>query len=294
MTAAVDHAAAMVWLDGEIRRSDEARLTLWNHSLHYGFGVFEGLRAFDVLGEPNIFRLDEHVDRMFQSANLIGLPLAIGREDLVAAHHEVLAANDLTSAYLRPIAFVGDWLAGLNSDAVPMHVAVLAWPWELSMDVESRGVHLSLSHVRKPDPRWFPCQAKASGGYLQSKIAHARARQAGFDDALLLDSEGHLSEATSSNVFLVRDGSLSTPTTDSCLAGITRASIMELARECGIRVAECAIQPHELGQADEVFLTSTASSVLPVWQVDGRDVGNGQTGPITQLLAEEYRQMVMS
>jgi branched-chain amino acid aminotransferase len=282
-----------VWSDGELRSSDEVRPSLWNHSLHYGYGVFEGLRVYPQHDRPHIFRLADHVRRLYRSAELIGLEVPFGPATVTAAHHEVLAANGLTAGYLRPILYLGDGLAGLKDTGVGVHLAVLAWPWASPAGQSRVGITLTVSGIRKPAADGYPIQAKATGSYLMSKIAYVRARRLGFDDAVLLDSRGMVSETSAQNIFAVYGGRLVTPPAESCLPGITRATVLELARQAGIPAAEEELPPARLGVADEAFVTSTAGEIRPVSRIDGRLLPvQGRPGPVTRQLEAEYRALV--
>nr|MDT0658614.1 branched-chain-amino-acid transaminase [Micromonospora sp. DSM 115978] len=281
-----------VWLDGGLRASTETGLSLWNHSLHYGFGVFEGLRVYARPDGPHIFKLAEHVRRLYRSAEQIGLELPYDPETVTTAHSEVLAANGVTEGYLRPIAYLGDGLGGLKDVDVPVHLAILAWPWSPPA-AQRTGISLTVSDVRKPAGDAFPLQAKATGSYLAAKIAYLRAHRLGFDDAVLLDARGMVSETTAQNLFAVYDGKLVTPPDESCLPGITRATVLELADRAGIPATAEELPPARLGHADEVFLTSTAGEVRPVGRIDARVLGgDGRPGPITRQLADAYRDLV--
>lgn len=283
---------ATVWLDGRLRPAVESGLSLWNHSLHYGFAVFEGLRVYAHPDGPHIFRLADHVRRLYHSAELIGLEIPFDVETVTAAHARVLAANGLTEGYLRPIAYLGDGLGGLKDAGVPVHMALLAWPWQPPA-AQPTGISLTVSNLRKPAGDAFPLQAKATGSYLASKIAYIRARRLGFDDAVLLDSRGMVSETTAQNLFAVYGGRLVTPPPESCLPGITRATVLELAERAGIPATVEELPPARLDRADEVFLTSTAGEVRAVGRIDARVLGDeGRPGPITRQLATAYRDLV--
>lgn len=282
----------IVWLDGELRPATDVGLSLWNHSLHYGFGVFEGLRVYACPDGPRVFRLTDHVRRLYRSAEHIGLEIPFDAETVTAAHSRVLAANGVTEGYLRPIAYLGDGLAGLTDTGVAVHLAVLAWPWR-PPPTQPTGIDVTVSNIRKPAGDAFPLQAKATGAYLASKIAHIRARRLGYDDAVLLDARGMVSETTAQNLFAVFGGRLVTPTAESCLPGITRAAVIELAERAGIAVTVEDLPPDRLSSADEIFLTSTAGEVRPVGRLDTRVLGvEGRPGPVTRLLAAAYRDLV--
>lgn len=278
------------WLDGALVAGPEDGISLWNHSLHYGYGVFEGIRSYEVNGRSRLFKLEEHVDRLWASCSELGLEPNVQRSEIIEAAFAVLQANKFVAAYIRPIVYLGEGLGTLR-DTRSVHTAVLAWQWD-SKDENARPFKLGISRYGRPDPASFPSFAKATGNYLLSKTATLWAAKHGFDDAILLDHEGFVSEASAQNLFLVSGATLVTPPDTRCLKGITRSTVIELAVEQGIHVEERPVKPSELLDADEVFLTSTASEVLPVESVDGRRAKDADLRPVTRLLADRYRHLV--
>lgn len=282
-----------VWYDGRVVAGATGQPTLGSFGLHYGYAVFEGLRAFDVGGRASVFALRPHIDRLLASAAALGIPVRYDDATLAAAHHQVLAANGLTEAYLRPIVFFGEGLAGLDTRRHQAHVAILAWPWS-SAEPAGGGVSLALSTRRRPAPECFPPHVKAAGGYLVSKLAYNEAVDRGFADSIMLDDRGLVAEATSMNVFAVRGGALLTPTTRACLPGITRHTVIALARDRGIEVRQVDLTVDDLTGADEVFLTSTAAGVRPVLAIEDVTVGTGRPGPVTTSLVDLYQRHVLT
>ena len=228
---------------------------------------------------------------MLASAAILDIPVPYDNDTLVAAHYDVLAANGLTEAYLRPVAFFGDGLGGLGTRRHRAHLAILAWPWA-NPAPGGGGVRLAIAARRRPSPDSYPPHAKASGGYLIAKLAHNEATARGFTDAIMLDDRDHVAEATSMNVFLVRDGGLLTPTTRACLPGITRRTVLDLARATGIPARETDLTVSDVLGADEVFLTSTAAGVRPVLAVEDHVFGDGRPGPLTTRLLGHYDEHV--
>ena len=282
-----------IWIDGRIDRLGAVTGTVDSFSLHYGYAVFEGIRAFDVGAEtPKLFELEAHLDRLLQSAALIGIEMSWGIEDIAAGVREVVRLSGHRSAYVRPIAFVGSGLRGLATDGYAGHMAIMSWEWKAA-DADGPGLDLVTSAWRRPGPRSVPVQAKASGNYLLSKLAFDEAKAAGADDALLLDDRGYVAEASAMNVFAVVDGTLRTPTTYGCLAGITRRAVMRLAAEHGVPVAECDFTPKTMRAADEAFVTSTAAGVRPIASLDGTRFGDGRAGPLTRAMQAHYQRLTL-
>jgi branched-chain amino acid aminotransferase len=288
----IEDKPGLAWLNGFVVDTATASLTLFNHSLHYGFSVFEGLRSYSTSTGVTIFRGPEHIARLFHSAQLLGIQVPWSSEKLLVACHEVLEANRLWDAYIRPIVYLGNGLAGLKDASVEINAAILAWPWAPPSGAREQGISLLVSTHRKPCPPSFPLQAKASGNYLLSKVAYQEARQLGFDDALLLDADGYVSEATAQNIFIVRSRELITPDNETCLNGITRNAVMDLGRKMGRTVRQLPLRPDDLCSAEEIFLTSTAAEVLPVTRLNNTVVGNGRPGPLTRSLHSAYSELV--
>ena len=283
-----------IWLNGELVPWREAQVHVLTYTLHYGIGVFEGVRAYDTPAGPRIFRLRDHTRRMLDSAQIVQIDLPYSCEELEAAQCRVFAANELREGYLRPVAYLGSESMGLRAEGLSVNVAIACWPWPDYMAPESRerGITLRTSSYTRHHVNITMCKAKANGNYINSILALREAQDAGADEALLLDNEGYVAEGTGENVFLVKNGVLHTPELTSCLPGITRDSILVFAREQKIPVLERRITRDEFYIADEAFLTGTAAEVLPIRELDGRVIGNGLRGPVTEKLQSLYFDQV--
>ncbi|MCL2075534.1 MAG: branched-chain amino acid transaminase [Betaproteobacteria bacterium] len=279
-----------IWFDGKLVPWREAKLHFLTHSLHYGMGVFEGVRAYKGDSGTAIFRLREHTRRLFNSAHICQMEIPFEQEVINEAHKEVVRVNQLESAYIRPLAFYGSEKMGLSTKGARVHVAIAAWSWGayLGEDAMARGIRVKVSSFTRHHVNITMVRAKASGAYLNSILANNEATNAGYDEALLLDPEGYVAEGAGENVFIVKEGRLYTPELAACLEGITRDTIMQLARELGIEVKEKRITRDEMYCADEAFFTGTAAEVTPIREVDDRKIGLGGRGPVTQLLQERY------
>ncbi len=285
----------VIWMDGELVDWRDARVHVLTHTLHYGMGVFEGVRAYQSTDRGTcIFRLKEHTDRLFRSAHIMRMKLPYGKDELNAAHKLVVRENGLQESYLRPMAFYGSEGMGLRADNLKVHVMVAAWHWPSYMSPEARdlGIKVRTSSYTRHHVNITMCKAKANGNYINSLLALQEAIDSGCEEALLLDNEGYVAEGSGENVFLVRDGIIYTPELTSCLDGITRNTIFQLAAECGYEVREKRITRDEVYIADEAFFTGTAAEVLPIREVDGRIIGEGRRGPITTQLQSLYFQAV--
>ncbi len=278
-----------VWLDGKFVSFDKAQIHLLNHSLHYGSAAFEGERFYLTSRGSAIFRLPEHTERLFSSAKAIGIKIPYTKEQIIRVTRKLIRKNKLTEGYIRPIAFYGAKM-GLFPGGSPVHVAIAAWPWGAYLGEKPIKVRMSPIMRSHPDSV-FP-YAKISGYYANSIFATREAREAGFDEALLLDANGFVAEGPGENIFMVKQGILYTPMPGSILPGITRASIIQIAGNMGIRVKEKKIKPHELRQADELFFTGTAAEVTPIGMIDSKKIGNGGVGPVTHMLKEQYLRAV--
>jgi branched-chain amino acid aminotransferase len=278
-----------IWMDGELVPWDEARVHVLTHSLHYGSGVFEGIRTYATSDGPAVFRLTDHIERMLDSAKLIMMEMPYSREELVEACKLTVRESGLESCYVRPIAYLGYGEIGLNPLPCPVNVSIAVWPWGAYLGEESlaTGVRVKVSSWRRMDPNINPVAAKGTGIYINSSLAKVEAVQSGYDEAILLNTQGYVAECTGENVFIVRDGVLVTPTLASgALAGITRDSIMTIARDLGYEVREEQLLRHDLYLADEAFLTGTAAEVVPIRSVDDRVIGD--PGEMTRKLQETY------
>ena len=284
-----------IWLDGQMVPWRDAKTHVLTHTLHYGLGVFEGVRAYHTESRGTcIFRLQAHTDRLFRSAHILRMKMPYEREAINAAHCAVVRDNNLKEAYLRPLAFLGSEAMGLRAEGLATHVAVAAWEWPSYMDPEARerGIKVRCSSYTRHHVNVTMCKAKAVGSYTNSMLALREAIDSGCEEALLLDPEGYVAEGSGENFFLIRNGKLYTPELTSCLEGITRDTIMTLAREAGIEVAERRITRDEVYIADEAFFTGTAAEVVPIRELDGRQIGSGRRGPITEMLQTRYFDLV--
>ena len=278
-----------IWMDGELVPWDEARVHVLTHSLHYGSGVFEGIRTYAAADGPAVFRLTDHIQRLFDSAKLVMMEIPYTRDEIVDACKLTVRESGLDSCYVRPIAFLGYGEIGLNPLACEVNVSIAVWPWGSYLGEESleAGVKMKVSSWRRVDPNINPVAAKGTGIYINSSLAKVEAVKAGYDEAIMLNTQGFVAECTGENLFIVKDGVVITPPTSSgALAGITRDSIMTIARDLGHPVVEQQLLRHDLYLADEAFLTGTAAEVVPIRSVDDREIGN--RGEITRKLQETY------
>ena len=293
--ASVRVSGEKIWLDGRMLNWDDAKVHVLTHTLHYGLGVFEGIRCYRTDdGRSAVFRLPEHVRRLYESAHINMLEIPFAREAVSGAILETLRANHLPEGYIRPLVFVGDGVMGINPAENPIRVAVITWAWGKYLGEEGmeRGIRACISSFQRHYVNAKMTKGKTCGDYVNSILAKRAALLDGYDEAILLDTSGFVSEATGENVFIVRDGVLKTPPVETVLEGITRASILQLAREKGIPAQECMITRDELYIADEVFMTGTAAELTPVREVDHRKIGGGKRGPITKLLQDAFFDVV--
>ena len=283
-----------IWQNGRLVPWREATVHVLTHTLHYGVGVFEGVRAYQTPRGPCIFRLDAHTRRLFDSAHILGLKIPFSEEEVREAQKETFAANGLEEGYLRPMVHLGAEALGLRAKELSVNLVIATWPWPNYMEPESReaGIRVRTSSYTRHHVNITMCKAKATGNYTNSILALHEALEAGCDEALMLDNEGYVAEGTGENVFLVRNGELHTPELTSCLDGITRATVIQLARDAGLTVRERRITRDEVYIADEAFFTGTAAEVLPIRELDGRQIGNGARGPITEALQSTYFDQV--
>ena len=283
-----------IWMNGEVVAWRDAQVHVLTHTLHYGLGVFEGVRAYSTPNGPHIFRLRDHTNRLFDSAHIVNIAIPYTRDELNAAQCEVFAANNLSEGYLRPLVYLGSEAMGLRAEALSVNVAIACWPWPDYMDPKSRerGIRVRTSSYTRHHVNITMCKAKANGNYINSILALREALDSGCDEALLLDNEGYAAEGSGENLFVVKRGVIHTPELTSCLPGITRDTILTFARELEIEVIERRITRDEIYIADEAFFTGTAAEVLPIRELDGRSIGNGRRGPITEKLQSLYFDQV--
>lgn len=287
----MDDRDGVIWLDGEMVPWREAKVHVLTHTLHYGMGVFEGVRAYNTESKGTaIFRLQEHTDRLFNSAKILGMKIPFDKDTLNAAQVASVRDNNLQSAYLRPMCFFGSEGMGLRADNLKVHVMVAAWEWGayLGVDGMEKGIRIKTSSFTRHHVNVTMCKAKANGNYMNSMMALQEALNDGYDEALLLDVDGFVAEGSGENFFIVRKGVIYTPELTSALEGITRDTILTLANEMGLTIVEKRITRDEVYVADEAFFTGTAAEVTPIRELDGRVIGNGGRGPITEKLQTGY------
>lgn len=287
--------AKFIWLDGKFIPWDAAQVPLLTHTLHYGLGVFEGIRAYHCAdGRTAIFRLPEHIQRLYDSAHVMQMVIPFSRSEIEAVCAETLRVNGQKEGYIRPLVFIGDGVMGLHPQNNPIRVAIISWPWGAYLGEEGlqMGIRAKISSFMRHHVNIMMTMTKTVGNYVNSILAKREAVQLGYDEALLLDTDGYVAEASGENIFIVKDGQLKTPPLTAILPGITRASIITLARDLGLTVTEDIFSRDELYLADEAFLTGTAAEVTPVREVDGRLIGPGHPGPITQKLQNAFFAVV--
>jgi len=280
----------VIWYDGKMVPWREATTHVLTHTLHYGMGVFEGVRAYEVPGGTAIFRLQNHTDRLFRSAHILGMKMPFSKDEINAAQRAVVKQNGLKSGYLRPMAFYGAEAMGISAKTLSTHVIVAAWPWGAYMgaDALTQGIRVKTSSFSRHHVNVTMCKAKANGNYMNSILAHREAEMDGYQEALLLDVDGFVAEGSGENFFMIRNGTLYTPDLTAALEGITRGTIIQLAGELGIPVIEKRITRDEVYCADEAFFTGTAAEVTPIRELDNRTIGSGVRGPITEQLQALY------
>ncbi|MDH0893710.1 MULTISPECIES: branched-chain amino acid transaminase [unclassified Pseudomonas] len=284
----------VIWYDGELVQWRDATTHVLTHTLHYGMGVFEGVRAYNTPDGTAIFRLQAHTDRLFDSAHIMGMKIPFTKEEINEATRAAVRENNLETAYIRPMVFYGSEAMGLRATGLKVRVIVAAWHWGAYMGEEAlqKGIKVRTSSFTRHHVNISMTRAKANGNYINSMLALQEAISGGADEALLLDPEGYVAEGSGENIFLVKNGVVYTPEVTSCLNGITRATILTLADELGIEVVEKRITRDEVYIADEAFFTGTAAEVTPIREVDGRQIGIGSRGPVTEKLQKAYFDLV--
>ncbi len=276
-----------IWMDGELVDWHEAKVHVLSHALHYGSGVFEGIRAYETARGPAVWHLDEHLKRLFRSAKLYHMEIPYSLEALTEATKDVIRANGLDACYIRPVAMRGYGEMGVNPLNAPVNVFIAVWPWGTYLGEEAleQGVRIKISSWRRNSQNSLPPAAKATGQYINSVLAKVESLKAGYDEAIMLNEAGQITDGSGENVFVVRDGALTTPPIQAgCLDGITRATVMSLAGDLGYEVREDHLVRTDLYNADEAFFTGTAAEITPIREVDDRMVGEGHRGPITKEL----------
>ena len=284
----------VIWYDGKMVNWRDATTHVLTHTLHYGMGVFEGVRAYKTDRGAAIFRLQDHTDRLFNSAHILQMKMPFSKQEIADAMCASVRENKLESAYIRPMAFYGAEAMGIAAKTLSTHVICAAWSWGAYMGEEAltHGIRVKTSSFSRHHVNITMCKAKANGNYMNSILAHQEAAQDGYDEALLLDVDGFVAEGSGENVFIIRKGKLFTPDLTSALEGITRDTIVQLAKEIGLEVIEKRITRDEVYTADEAFFSGTAAEVTPIRELDNRNIGTGTRGPITEKLQAMYFDVV--
>jgi len=284
-----------IWFDGKQVPWDEANVHVLTHTLHYGAGVFEGIRAYECAdGSSEVFRLEEHMVRLVNSAKILGIKVPYSAQELTEAAVETLKLNKLAGAYVRPLVFIGDGAMGVHPGDNPIRTIIATWPWGAYLGEEAleKGIDVKTSSFSRHHVNVMMTKSKACGNYVNSVLAKTEAVTDGYDEAIMLDTTGHVSEGTGENVFMVVDDVIHTPNVDGVLGGLTRNSIITLANDLGYEVREMPITRDMLYIADEVFFTGTAAELTPISSVDRREIGDGKAGPVAKLLQTEYFKIV--
>jgi branched-chain amino acid aminotransferase len=283
-----------IWKDGQMVDWRDATLHMLTHSLHYGMAVFEGVRAYNTTHGTAIFRLKEHTQRLFNSAKIFQMKVPFDMETIMNAQLEVVRANKFESCYLRPLVWIGSEKMGVSARGNTIHVGIAAWPWGAYLGEEglAKGIRVKTSSFTRHHVNISMVRAKASGYYINSILANQEVTGDGYDEALLLDTEGYVSEGAGENIFIVKSGKIYTPDLASCLDGITRDSVVTIARDLGIEVIEKRITRDEVYCADEAFFTGTAAEVTPIRELDGREIGAGSRGPVTEKIQSMFFDIV--
>ncbi|MGR9091115.1 MAG: branched-chain amino acid transaminase [Gammaproteobacteria bacterium] len=284
----------VIWMDGEMVPWRDAQVHVLTHTLHYGVGAFEGIRAYETPQGTAIFRLDDHVRRLFETAHILEMKIPFSREEIARACIESVKQNKLETAYLRPLVYYGSEGMGLHATNLSVHVAIASWFWGAYLGTEAleKGIRIKTSSYTRHLVNSVMCKAKACGNYINSILALQEAARDGYDEALLLDANGMVAEGSGENIFIVRNGVIYTPETTSALEGITRDTILQLAAEEGYDVIDKRITRDEIYISDEAFFTGTAAEVTPIRELDNRTIGSGSPGPVTQQLQRVYLDVV--
>lgn len=285
-----------IWLDGKLIPWEDANVHVLTHTLHYGLGVFEGIRCYETAdGKSAIFRLREHIDRLFDSAKISLMDIKYPREKIIEGCRKVFSENKLKSGYLRPLAFLGDGEMGLHAMDNPVRVTLVAWPWGTYLGDEGvkNGIRAKISSYTRPAVNSTMTKSKTCGNYINSILAKREAMKAGYEESIMLDSYGNIAEASGENIFVVKDGVVTTPDTgSSILKGITRDCVITFLKDMGVPVRETRLTRDEAYIADEIFLTGTAAEITPIRELDDRAIGTGKPGPVTQKIQQIYHDVV--
>lgn len=279
-----------IWMDGDLIEWKEAKLHVLSHSLHYGGAVFEGIRCYETVNGPALFRLEDHIKRLLYSASALEFDVSFSEKDLIDATLNIVKQNNLKSGYIRPLIFAGYGQMGLKPKGAKIHTCISCWPWGSYLGEHL--IKLEISSLMRIHPASTDIQAKISGHYANSIMASQKAMKNGFDEALLLDYEGNVAEGPGENIFMVKNSVIKTPEAKNILKGITRDSIIKIAKDKGYKLEETIISPNELKKADEVFLTGTAAEISPVGQIDDTMIGSGEAGPITSSLKSLFTDII--
>ena len=290
-----DNKNIKIWMNGEFVKWEDANIHVLSHVVHYGSAVFEGLRCYENKNGSGIFRLKDHIDRLYNSAKIYNMPIPNTKEEISEAIKETVRINNLKSCYIRPISFRGYGELGVTPVNCPVITTIAAWEWGSYLGEEGmkNGVEVGVSSWRKPAPDTLPTLAKAAANYMNSQLAKMEATENGFDECIQLDYQGHVGEGSGENIFIIKNGKIYTPTiSSSVLDGITRATVIQIAKDLGYEVIERPIQRESLYIADELFFTGSAAEVTPIRSVDGREIGIGSRGPITEKIQTAFFDIV--
>jgi len=287
-------ATKKIWMDGTFVNWENAQVHVLSHTLHYGLGAFEGIRCYDTANGPAIFRLKEHLERLFQSIHIAGLKMPYSQDDIERAVLDTIKVNEVRECYIRPLVYLGYGEMGINNSHNPVRVAIAVWPWGayLGEGALAEGIRVCVSSFTRHHVNVMMTKAKIVGNYANSQLAKMEAVHAGFDEAILLDPQGNVAEGSGENIFIVRRGELKTPPLTAILEGITRNSIIDLARHLGCTVHESIFSRDELYIAEEAFFTGTAAELTPIREVDNRTIGSGRPGPLTHKLQQAFFRVV--
>jgi branched-chain amino acid aminotransferase len=283
-----------IWLNGKMIPWKESNSHFLSHALHYGSAVFEGIRCYNTKKGPAVFRLNEHISRLFNSAGIFGMRIPFMKEEIISATVSTISRNDLRECYIRPLAYYGYGGLGFDVTNQKVDVGIAAWSWGamLGEDSVTKGISIKISPYRRPSSEFMPVTAKVSGNYANSIMAKMDAVKSGYDDVVMLDKFGYIAECSAENFFMVKNNVLITPTKENCLEGITRKSVMELAMDKGYCVEERSITPEEVMGADECFACGTAAEIVPITSIDKKAIGNGKRGDVTSIIQSEYQKAI--
>ena len=290
----MEGATDKIWMDGKFVPWNEAKIHILTHSLHYGLGVFEGIRCYRTERGSAVFRLEEHMRRLYDSARIVGLKVPVTQDDFTEAVLETIRTNEMKACYIRPLIWLGYGSMGVNPKGAPTHAMVAVWSWGAYLGEEglAKGIRVKVSSFTSHHPNSYMTKAKTTGNYAVSQMAKLEAVGAGYDEALMLDPEGLVTQGSGENIFIVRDGVLKTPPLHGVLAGITRDTIVQLADEQGVEVQVAPFARDEVYVADEAFFTGTAAEVTPIREVDDRTIGAGEPGPVTKRIQSSFFEIV--